>query len=605
MLALTLVSPPLEGEGYTERLEEAIGHERRAPRVGRVLEEHRELVPGQARDGVRRAQARLEPPRHLREHAVSGSLPEAVVHGLEVVEVQAEEGQGPALAPGPGQGMGQPIAQKRPVGEPGQGVVEGQVADSILEALALVHVAQGHHHPLDARLGQEAEGRDLDVPPGAVRLPHPPVRGAGRARQVRCLGQEVEATIHVRGVKEAGQGLALELGAPVTEDALHRRREVAHPVLRIHHHDHVGGVLHQGPEPHLALPRRLLALEPQVRALGHRLPREHHPGEGDGASHQGPDARRPVARHGQDQHPVAHDRGGVGEEVEGTRRALDRHRPALLSQPAEHVSAHPVAEPMRHEERVGHPSGRHHARERVPALDQVSHELDQEAGHEPQERAPSRVLRPGEDGDCRGQQQHQVAHREGQVEGRSERRAPAQGGRGPDHEVPHHHASAEQHDGRVQPELHPPAPVLEHRRKPQKAEQEEGVVGEIEEARGRGRGRGLEHDLVDEPEGVAEKVGEGSEGQAEPGPPRLGRDSEGPRRAPGQDRRQQAGGQETHVGDEGLEVSGPAPREEDQEPRAVDAERGREQAAVRASCQHLRLQAVPVLSPDPRGRARG
>ena len=52
-----------------------------------VLEQHRELVAAEAGGGVAGAQAAPEPVGHDAEQLVAGAVAEAVVHGLEVVEV--------------------------------------------------------------------------------------------------------------------------------------------------------------------------------------------------------------------------------------------------------------------------------------------------------------------------------------------------------------------------------------------------------------------------------------------------------------------------------------------------------------------------------------
>ena len=64
-------------------------------------------------------------------------MAEAVVDRLEVVEVDEQDGQ-PAAAPrcGSDERVLEAVDEQRPVGEPGQRVVERLVAELVLERLA-------------------------------------------------------------------------------------------------------------------------------------------------------------------------------------------------------------------------------------------------------------------------------------------------------------------------------------------------------------------------------------------------------------------------------------------------------------------------------------
>ena len=62
--------------------------------VVEVVQEDRELVPGEPCERVAGAHARPEPGRDRDEQLVAGRVAEAVVHGLEVVEVEQQDGHG-------------------------------------------------------------------------------------------------------------------------------------------------------------------------------------------------------------------------------------------------------------------------------------------------------------------------------------------------------------------------------------------------------------------------------------------------------------------------------------------------------------------------------
>ena len=116
----------------------------RDDRLGRrhVLDQHRELVTTETGGRVRRLQHVDEgggdPPEQLVPLAVS----EAVVHGLEVVEVEKEHGEVGVGALHAGQGMLEAVLEERLVGQPGQGVVKGAVGELVLEHLAVGDVPE-------------------------------------------------------------------------------------------------------------------------------------------------------------------------------------------------------------------------------------------------------------------------------------------------------------------------------------------------------------------------------------------------------------------------------------------------------------------------------
>ena len=92
--------------------------------VVEVLGQHDELVATQPGNGVRRPDELPEASGHLHQQAVPGGMAEAVVDGLEIVQVEEEEhGTGP-LAIQRGGRLPKPIGQQGPVGQSGQLVVQ-------------------------------------------------------------------------------------------------------------------------------------------------------------------------------------------------------------------------------------------------------------------------------------------------------------------------------------------------------------------------------------------------------------------------------------------------------------------------------------------------
>ena len=75
--------------------------------------------------------------------------------------------------PGPGQHLLGPVEDELPVGQSGQGVVEGPVGQEGLELLALGDVADVDHVAVHRGPVQLVGHHGLDVPPAAVLASHP------------------------------------------------------------------------------------------------------------------------------------------------------------------------------------------------------------------------------------------------------------------------------------------------------------------------------------------------------------------------------------------------------------------------------------------------
>ena len=105
-----------------------------------LFQHHHKFIAAQARHGVHRAHAGVQPLRHLLQQQVALVVAQGVVQRLEVVQV--DEQQCPALlAPlGCGQGLVHAVHQQHAVGQAGQCVVEGQALDLALAGLALADV---------------------------------------------------------------------------------------------------------------------------------------------------------------------------------------------------------------------------------------------------------------------------------------------------------------------------------------------------------------------------------------------------------------------------------------------------------------------------------
>ncbi len=123
------------------------------------------------------------------EQLVALGVAQPVVDGLEVVEVQEQDGRRAASAAGAGQGVTQPVQEQEAVLEAGQDVVERLVAELLLEGLALRDVAVVDDHAADGGIVEEVLGDRLERPPRVVGVAGPELRPGLRATHGRDVGQ--------------------------------------------------------------------------------------------------------------------------------------------------------------------------------------------------------------------------------------------------------------------------------------------------------------------------------------------------------------------------------------------------------------------------------
>ena len=120
---------------FAEGREHRFGHARHAVAVVGVFHHDGELVAAQPSDGVGTADHAQQARGRCLEDAVTGGVAERVVDDLEVVQVQEQHRHAAALPPGAHHRTRQALGQQAAVGQAGQGVVVGQIAQLLLGAL--------------------------------------------------------------------------------------------------------------------------------------------------------------------------------------------------------------------------------------------------------------------------------------------------------------------------------------------------------------------------------------------------------------------------------------------------------------------------------------
>ena len=122
--------------GRRQLLLDALDGLGRLPGVA-VGEDHDELVAGQPADDVGGAQLAAQALGDDAQQGIAGRMAEGVVDLLEAVQVEEQDVQRRAAAPGPGDRLAGLDQQQAAVGQAGEGVVEGHLANPVVAFLAL------------------------------------------------------------------------------------------------------------------------------------------------------------------------------------------------------------------------------------------------------------------------------------------------------------------------------------------------------------------------------------------------------------------------------------------------------------------------------------
>ena len=184
-----------------------------------VFQQHHEFVPAQAGHGVTFSHAIHQSLPHLLQQQVARVVPEGVVDGFELVQVQQHQGPRAPISPAGQHALLQSVHQQAAVGQTGQRVIKRQVLDFFLRRLALGNVGQGGHvmrglviwgsdggdgEPLGVGLAILAPVPDFSFPyAGAVQQAmHRPIKVgtmAPRAQNARVLPHRLRRAVAGNG----------------------------------------------------------------------------------------------------------------------------------------------------------------------------------------------------------------------------------------------------------------------------------------------------------------------------------------------------------------------------------------------------------------------
>ena len=193
-------------------------------RVRNPVEQDGELVAAEAGNRVRRAHGALEALRHLPQDRVAGRVAEAVVDGLEIVQIDEHDADRPAAADRAHDGLLDAVCEQRSVGEACDGVVEGLVRELILERLALADVSTVQHDAADVLVLQQVCVLHLELEPGAVSMPeraldHVCLRAAADVGLADAR-QDLRQPRPVGHADQLGEVASLDLVGAIAEDTL-------------------------------------------------------------------------------------------------------------------------------------------------------------------------------------------------------------------------------------------------------------------------------------------------------------------------------------------------------------------------------------------------
>ncbi len=264
-----------------------LGQRDRRRQIGHIFDQDRELVAAEPRDGVRGAQGRLQALRERDQQQVAGGVAEAVVDGLEVVQIDEQHRQLAPIAIGPRLSVNDAVVKQSPVGQTRQPIMEGAMDELLFERLALAHIAAVEHDAVHVRIVQEI-GRDrFQVAADAVGQLEAPFDGAGGSTRHKTI-QERAGPWHLvwhQQIQERGTDQAQGVAAQDLSDG---RTGVAQRRVALDDGDHVRRMLDQRAEPRLSPSVRQLAFEP---ADPSNNPRQSFGGEHTGQRNQNPQSQ--------------------------------------------------------------------------------------------------------------------------------------------------------------------------------------------------------------------------------------------------------------------------------------------------------------------------
>ena len=203
-------------------------------------------------------------------------MPKTLVHTLEAVQADRQDGRVPLGAGCARKRLPDPVVEQGAVREVGQKVVQSDLGELSLERLAFPNVARGEDDLPDGGVVQAVGGDRLDLTPDSGGIPQTPLDGLGNGSPGGHIRDESLDSLRVVGVNQPRDRAAHQLGTINPEDAPDCRCCVGHDAVTIDEHDGIGAVRGQRPESFLRLPPCLFRQQTAVLAQHEFLADQHH-----------------------------------------------------------------------------------------------------------------------------------------------------------------------------------------------------------------------------------------------------------------------------------------------------------------------------------------
>ena len=236
----------LVGVDVVRRLEpgeDACGNIGGVRRIGNAVEQDCELVPAEARDRVCRAHGDLEATAHLLENGVAGGVAQAVVHRLEVVEVDEHDADRRPAAERAHDRVLHAVGEKGPVGEIRDGVVERLMRELLLERFPLADVAAVQDDAADVLVLEQIGVLHFELKPGSVAVTEAAFDhvglGAPAGVRIADTGKYLRQPGAVRLGEYLGELRPFHLVGPISEHSLDGRALIGDLPMRVEHGDEV------------------------------------------------------------------------------------------------------------------------------------------------------------------------------------------------------------------------------------------------------------------------------------------------------------------------------------------------------------------------------
>ena len=196
--------------------------------------------------------------RDVGEELVAEVMPEAVVHELEVIDVEVHHGEADAVAARVREAVHEPVAEEQPVRQRRERVVIRAILELLLRLLPLRDVAIVDDDRADARLLQQVLSESFQPHPRAVLVAEAQLAVRFFVRRRENFVEHLPRDSHVARMNELEDAAADQLVLVVADQVMRRRAGEGEVRVRVEQHHAAPALLDDRAESFLALLERAL-----------------------------------------------------------------------------------------------------------------------------------------------------------------------------------------------------------------------------------------------------------------------------------------------------------------------------------------------------------